>query len=172
MIVAFTLVLSVYSSSTSHAGTFMFPVQSEQVITGTTTGLGGAQVDDGVREILRESDTAPQSSIAPATQVLTAGTVVGGIFPGDVSSQDGVFVEYRETTDALEAAIGYRSNTGTNTVSSPKTRTWSGSAWSAEAEESTAGSPIRAVRMAWSPIASNTRIFVTQSDDGWLDAYA
>ncbi len=72
---------------------------------------------------------------------------------------------------AVEAEIAYRSNTGTNTVSSPKTRTGDGSTWSAEAEQASAGSPIRAVRMAWSPTAPTTRIIVTQSDDGWLDAY-
>src|SRR5207249_11276280 len=69
------------------------------------------------------------------------------------------------------AAIAYRSNTGSSTVNSAKTRTWDGTAWSAESEQATAGSPIRAVRMAWSPTDANTRISVTESDDGWLDAY-
>src|SRR5207249_2738874 len=40
-----------------------------------------------------------------------------------------------------------------------------------ETEELTAGSPLRNVRMAYSPIASDQRIVVTVSDDGWLDAY-
>jgi len=160
-------------STVSRAGTFTFPVQSEQAITGTTTGLGGAQTDDGILETLLEGDTAPDSVTAPATQTLTTGTMVGGTFPADVSSEDGVFVQYREAAanPAVEAEIAYRSNTGTNTVSSPKTRTGDGSTWSAEAEEATAGSPIRAVRMAWSPTAPTTRIIVTQSDDGWLDSY-
>ncbi|TLZ54000.1 MAG: hypothetical protein E6K15_09705, partial [Methanobacteriota archaeon] len=71
-----------------------------------------------------------------------------------------------------EAWISYQSNTGTNTVNSPKSRTWDGTSWSApETEESTAGSPLRNVRMAYSPIASDERIVVTVSDDGWLDAY-
>jgi len=387
MLVVVTLVLILPISTVSSAGTFTFPVQSEQPITGTTTGLGGAQTDDGVLETLRENDTAPDSVTAPATQTLTTGTMVGGTFPGDVSSEDGVFVQYREAAagiDAIafdsatsfaqdaaassfsfshttsgsnrvlivgvsirndlsqsvstvtyagspltflradtngvsvrselwyrvapatgantvvvtlsvsakaamgaisltgvdqstpidanagatgsgtapsvsvttvtnnawvvdaaafrstanaeptgtsgsgqtqrwsgytesggvsvnvrgkgstegpknspggvvmdwslsasvdwaisaasfrpgvEAEIAYRSNTGANTFSSPKTRTGDGSTWSAEAEQATAGSPIRAVRMAWSPIAPTTRIIVTQSDDGWLDAY-
>ncbi len=172
MLIVVTLVLILPISTVSRAGTFTFPVQSEQAITGTTTGLGGAQTDDGVLETLRESDTDPDPVTAPATQSLTTGTMIAGTFPGDLSSEDGVFVQYRETTDAVEASTGYRSNTGTNTVSSPKTRTWSGAAWNAETEQSTAGSPIRALRMAWTPTASTTRIFVTQSDDGWLDAYA
>jgi len=86
-------------------------------------------------------------------------------------SEDGVFVQYREAVPYADAAIAYRSNTGTNTVSSPKTRLWDASSWGSEGEESTAGSPIRAVRMAWSPTVPSTRIFVTESDDGWLDAY-
>ncbi|TLZ59792.1 MAG: hypothetical protein E6K13_09345 [Methanobacteriota archaeon] len=70
-----------------------------------------------------------------------------------------------------EASAAYRSNTGTNTVSSPKTRNWDGTSWTSEVEQSTAGSPIRGVRMAWSPTNLRERIGVTQSDDGYLDAY-
>ncbi len=94
--VVVALVLSLTMSTISHAATFIFPVQSEQVITGTTTGLGGAPTDDGVRETLHESDTAPDSVTAPATQALTTGTMVAGTFPGDISSEDGVLVQYRE----------------------------------------------------------------------------
>ena len=43
----------------SRAGTFTFPVQTEQVVTGTTTGIGGAQTDDGTREVLFESEEGP-----------------------------------------------------------------------------------------------------------------
>src|SRR5438093_984401 len=75
-------------------------------------------------------------------------------------------------TASEAATIEYRSNTGTNTVNSPKSRTWDGTSWSApEIEEATTGSPLRNVRMAYSPIASDERIVVTVSDDGWLDAY-
>ncbi|HLB67190.1 MAG TPA: hypothetical protein VJN63_01745 [Thermoplasmata archaeon] len=170
-LVVVALVLSLPVSGVSRAATFTFQVQSEQAITGTTTGLGGAQTDDGVHETLYESDTASDPLTAPATQTLTTGTMVGGTFPGDVAADDGVLVQYRESMDSVEAEIGYRSNTGTNTESSPKNRTWDGSTWSGEAEKATAGGPIRAVRIAWSPTTSATRIIVTQSDDGWLDAY-
>ncbi len=73
--------------------------------------------------------------------------------------------------DSLEAEIAYRSNTGSNGVSAPKNRTLDGSSWTAAAEQATAGSPIRAVRMAFSPVTADERIFVTQSDDGRLDAF-
>src|SRR2546422_1181359 len=99
------------------------------------------------------------------------GSRIAGTFPTDILSEDGVFVQYREAVRYADAAIAYRSNTGPNTVSSPKTRLWDASSWGSEGEESTAGSPIRAVRMAWSPTVPSTRIFVTESDDGWLDAY-
>src|SRR2546426_2276175 len=112
-----------------------------------------------------------QATTAPSTETITLGTKVSGTFPTDISSEDGVYVQYHESTTTSEAAIAYRSNTGTNTVSSPKTRSWDGSSWGSEAEASTAGSPIRAVRVAPSPMSSSWRIIVTESDDGWLDAY-
>ena len=210
-VVVLFLFLALPIAYTSEAGTFVFPVQTEQVITGTTSGISGAQTDDGIRESLHEVDIDADPTTAPAAQTLTLGTVVGGAFPGDIVSEDGTFIQYREAlpanandypgvqtvttgsicggsfptslqssdntylclreTTMAEAEVAYRSDTGTSTVSSPKTRTWDGSTWSGETEQSTAGSPIREVRMAWSPTAFSTRIIVTQSDDGWLDAY-
>jgi len=80
----------------SRAGAFAFPVQSEQVVIGTTTGLSGAQTDDGTREVLFESDVASDSVSPPSTQGLTTGMVVGGAFPAGIASDDGAFVQYRE----------------------------------------------------------------------------
>src|SRR5213593_4798058 len=172
LLVVAVLVLSVPMAFVSEAITWTFPVQAEQIVTGTTTGIGGAQTDNGVRETLREIDAASDPVTTPTTQTITAGSMVGGTFPGSISSQDAVYAQYREAVaGASEATAAYRSTTGTNTVNSPKTRTWDGSAWSAETEQATAGSPIRGVRMAWSPIVLGTRTFVTVSDDGWLDAY-
>src|SRR5213596_2979106 len=99
------------------------------------------------------------------------GTTYSG-FSVDVSPQNNyvALAGYFDNT-VEQAGFAYRSNTGSSTVNSAKTRTWDGTAWSAESEQATAGSPIRAVRMAWSPTDANTRIIVTESDDGWLDAY-
>jgi hypothetical protein len=172
ILVSVALVLSMPFSIVANAVTVTFPVQSEQVITGTTTGLAGAQTDDGVLESLFESDTAPDFLTVPATQTLTTGTMVAGTFPGDVSSEDGMFAQYREAAAVGEEAdIAYRSNTGASTVNGPKTRAWDGSTWTGETEQPTAGSPLRAVRMAWSSTSSTARIVVTESNDGWLDAY-
>lgn len=78
---------------------------------------------------------------------------------------------------AAEAAAGdftadvvYRSALSANGTSAPNHRNGI-SSWSAASEQADAGSPIRAIRMAQSPHSTNTRIFVTQGDDGWLDAY-
>ncbi len=89
----------------------------------------------------------------------------------DLSPQNNYVSLARSFVGDTEAQIGYRSNTGTNTVNSPKTRPWDGSAWGGETERSTSGSPIRAVRMAYSPTIASERVIVTLSDDGWLDAY-
>src|SRR5881397_168469 len=99
------------------------------------------------------------------------GTTYSG-FSVDVSPQNNyvALAGYFDNT-AEQAAIAYRSNTGSSTVNSAKTRTWDGTVWSAELEQATAGSPIRAVRMAWSHTDANSRIVITESDDGWLDAY-
>jgi len=66
MIVAVALALSVHLSSVSQAGTFTFPVQSEQVVVGASTGIAAAQTDDGIRETLSEIDVAPDSSSVPS----------------------------------------------------------------------------------------------------------
>ncbi|MFH0848407.1 MAG: hypothetical protein V1857_02760, partial [archaeon] len=77
------------------------------------------------------------------------------------------------TTSLSKAIIGYRSNTGAS-LSTPKARSWSGSAWDAsEMELSTSGSPVRWVRAAYCPLMGRyyEKIMVTLSDDGYLDAY-
>ena len=66
MIIAVALALSLHFSSVAHAGTFTFPVQSEQVVVGTSTGIASAQTDNGVLETLSEVDTAADSSSIPS----------------------------------------------------------------------------------------------------------
>ena len=117
------------------------------------------------------------------TQLATGGnwqavTNVDDVNPGsmptvstDMSNYPHIAWSQSKVVAVAGAEIAYRSNTGTNTVNSPKTRSWDGSTWGPEAEEATAGSPIRVTRMAWSPTTPNTKIFVTVSDDGFLDAY-
>jgi len=98
----------------------------------------------------------------------------------DLQSDNGAYMTFRSypfafsTTSYSRATIGYRSNTGTNFLSSPKTRSWSGTAWDAsETQLPTAGSPVRFVRVAYSTVAQyyDYKIAVVLSDDGTLDAY-
>jgi len=81
-------------------------------------------------------------------------------------------IEYAYNMAILEKAmVAYRSNTGTNLLNSPKVRVWNNqSGWGNEVELASAGSPIRFVKLAFSPVSSK-RIIVTESDDGYLDAY-
>jgi len=118
---------------------------------------------------------------APGTETITTGSKISGTFATDINSQNGVYINYRETTDSNEAWLAYRSNTGTNTVLSPKTRTWGGSSWGSETEESQAcvsGTTLLAERLAASPTTPNTWIVVDVCGDptdnvpaGTLDAY-
>jgi len=97
----------------------------------------------------------------------------------DLASNNGVHMTFRSyasqtsTTSLSRASIGYRSTTGTSS-SYPKTRNWDGSAWDGtETELPTAGSPVRWVRIAYSPLVAKyyEKIIVTLSDDGYLGAY-
>lgn len=77
--------------------------------------------------------------------------------------------------EATNAMIVYRSNTGAcaaNPLNCPKVREWNSATgtWGAETELATAGSPIRFVRIAFSPV-SGKLVIITQSDDALLDAY-
>jgi hypothetical protein len=81
-------------------------------------------------------------------------------------------VEYAYNLAILEKAmVAYISNTGTNGLNSPKVKIWNNeTGWGNEIELDSAGSPVRLVKLAFSP-KSSKRIVVTQSDDGYLDAY-
>src|SRR2546425_4783859 len=87
MIVAVALALSLHISSLAHAGTFTFPVQSEQVVVGTSTGIASAQADNGGLETLSGVFTAalldiPISAVTlvrsfPIVSYRIAGTTYG-----------------------------------------------------------------------------------------------
>ncbi len=99
----------------------------------------------------------------------------------DLQNDDSVHMTFRSyvsstsTTTKTDAFIGYRSNTGTGLLSSPKNCNWDGDdvAWGGENEMPTAESPVRFTRVACCPIENRSfeKIVVTLSDDGYLDAY-
>ncbi|MEM4336345.1 MAG: right-handed parallel beta-helix repeat-containing protein, partial [Candidatus Anstonellales archaeon] len=77
------------------------------------------------------------------------------------------------TPPELDGIIAYRSNTGVYGVYSPKIRFWNSTGngnWSNEIELQAVGSPIRYAIIKWSPISSK-KVLITQSDDGYLDAF-
>ncbi|MEM4216082.1 MAG: right-handed parallel beta-helix repeat-containing protein, partial [Candidatus Anstonellales archaeon] len=77
------------------------------------------------------------------------------------------------TPPDLDGIIAYRSNTGAYGLSSPKIRFWNSTGngnWSNEIELQAVGSPIRYAIIKWSPISSK-KVLITQSDDGYLDAF-
>jgi hypothetical protein len=72
------------------------------------------------------------------------------------------------------AIIIYRSNTGASLLSSPKERTWNGTAWSSsETEMATAGASILWVRGAYcsKQTRDHEKTVITLSNDDYLDAY-
>jgi len=112
----------------------------------------------------------------PSNYAMIKGSYVSGNLPTDVQTVDSAYFTTKTEATAFKtnACIAYRSNTGTNTLSSPKFRAWNGSTWDAsETELATAGSTVRWVRVAYCPISSRSyeKIVVTLSDDGYLDAY-
>jgi len=111
-------------------------------------------------------------------QLGSTGYISGSL--SDLQSDNNVYMIYRgypsafSTTTRTRAFIGYRSNSGTNLLSSPKGRGWSGTAWdTGETELPTAGSPVRYVRVAYSTLPQfyDYKVIATLSDDGTLDAY-
>ncbi|MCW4008861.1 MAG: hypothetical protein NWF09_09275, partial [Candidatus Bathyarchaeota archaeon] len=95
------------------------------------------------------------------------------------SSSDDVCMNFKSymssppNADKTEAFVAYRDST--TSLNTPKGRTWDGESlsWSPQGELPTANSPVRWVRVAYSPLESRSyeKIVVTLSDDGYLDAY-
>jgi hypothetical protein len=131
--------------------------------------------------IVRSASSATTTvSYNPSAHNLLASTSLVSGAVSDLVSDNGVYMTFRSyasqtsTISLSRASIGYRSNTGVSGTSSPKTRSWDGSAWEGvETELSTAGSPVKWVRAACSPLMARyyEKIIVTLSEDGYLDAY-
>jgi len=97
----------------------------------------------------------------------------------DLQSDNEVYMTFRSyvsasnTTAKTNAFIAYRDST--TSLNTSKERTWTGdtASWGSQTEIATSGSPVRFVRVAYSPIQQRSfkKIVVTLSDDGYLDAY-
>jgi hypothetical protein len=164
------------------AATTYFPSSSNiltgSFVSGDMTSL--VNVDSNYYVVRSASSATTTVSYNPSAHNLLGSTSLVSGAVSDLVSDNGVYMTFRSyasqtsTISLGRAAIGYRSNTGAFTTSSPKGRSWDGSVWEGtESELSTAGSPIRWVRAAYSPLMARyyEEIIVTLSNDGYLDAY-
>jgi hypothetical protein len=130
--------------------------------------------------IVRSAGTSTTEYNPLGYSLLGSTTLVSGTTENLVSNND-VYMTFRSyvsatsTTTKTDAFIAYRSNTGADTLKSPKNKLWDGDTvvWGNENEMPTAGSPVRFVRTAVCPLSQRAleKIVVTLSDDGYLDAY-
>jgi hypothetical protein len=150
---------------------------------GSTTLVSGATgdlvSDNSFYMTFRSYFSGTAISYNPSNYNLLGSTTLASGAVANLASDDRSYMIFNSyvsafsTTSNSRATIGYRSNTGVNVASSPKSRTWDGSSWSGESELETAGSPVRWVRVAYCPVSARyyERVMVTLSDDGNLDAY-
>lgn len=125
------------------------------------------------------NETAQAQSYYPSGFNLLNSTKHSGGVLSDLQSDDSVYMTFSSyvssssTTAKTNAFIAYRDST--TTLNTPKERTWTGdtASWGSQNEMTTANSPVRFVRVAYSPIEQRSmeKIVVTLSDDGYLDAY-
>ena len=184
---------TIYTNSTSAKVSVAAPTpitltyypNSYNIVTGTyLSGSVPASVQavDTDYFIVRSSATGTSTTAYNASGYNLFGSTkyVSGAL-SDLQSDNNVYMTYRSYVNATSASaktdafVAYRSNTGTNTVNSPKNRVWDGdtATWNNEAEMATAGSPVRFVRTAICPLSERAleKIVVTLSNDGYLDAY-
>ena len=185
---------TIYTNSTSAKVSVAAPTpitltyypNSYNIVTGTyLSGSVPASVQavDTDYFIVRSSATGTSTTAYNASGYNLFGSTkyLSGVL-SDLQSDNNFYMTFRSyvsasnTTAKTDAFIAYRSNTGTNTTSSPKNRPWDGDtvAWGSEVEMSpSAGSPVRWVRTAVCPISQRAleKIVVTLSDNGYLDAY-
>jgi hypothetical protein len=136
---------------------------------------------DGLCESFRETTSLQSNYYYPGSYQLIGATrhVSGSL--SELQLDDSIvmqFISYVSATSEsskTDALIAYRSNTGTNTLSSPKNKIWTGdsASWSGEIEMPTAGSPVRWVRSEYCPAQSRSyeAIVMTISDDKYYDLY-
>src|SRR3989304_497807 len=131
---------------------------------GNTTYVSGALTDlqsyDGAYMTFRSYFTGTSTAYNPSDYNLIGATSLVSGTVSNLASNDGSYMTSKSYLSAFSnttntrAFFGYRSNTGTNLLNSPKNRSWNGTAWySSESEMTSAGSPVRLVRVAYSPVA-------------------
>lgn len=149
---------------------------------GSTSLIGGTVSDltsnDASYMTFRSYPITTTASFNPSGYNLLGRTSLVSGSTSDLATHNGAYMILRSyisaysTTTPTRATIAYKSNSGTS-VTYPKAKTWSGTAWSGESELPNAGSTIRQTRIAYSTNSTRyyEKIAVALSDDGYLDAY-
>jgi hypothetical protein len=136
-----------------------------------------AQEEVTIENVIRSNST----SYNPTSYSLLGNTRLVSGSTNNLFSDDSIYMTTRSfasTTSAAnktDAFIAYRSNTGMDGLSSPKSRSWDGDTalWSEESEMPNAGNSVLFARVAYCPIQQRSfeKIVVTLSEEGYLDAY-
>ncbi|MCJ7760066.1 hypothetical protein MUP59_02865, partial [Candidatus Bathyarchaeota archaeon] len=136
-----------------------------------------AQEEVAIENVIRSNST----SYSPTSYSLLGNTRLVSGSTNNLVSDDSIYMTTRSfasTTSAAnktDAFIAYRSNTGTDGLSSPKSRSWDGdkALWSEESEMPNAGNSVLFATVAYCPIQQRSfeKIVVTLSEEGYLDAY-
>jgi len=186
VLIVYVLILALYNATFTDmvrgAVTTYYPSSANVSIGSYVSGdmASLVNVDTGYYVVRSAGSATTTVAYNPGAYNLLGSTSLVSGTMSDLASDNSVYMTFRSyasqpsTTSPSKATIGYRSNTGTYTLSSPKTRSWSGSAWDgSETELATAGSAVRWVRSAYCPLMARyyEKIIVTVSDDGYLDAY-
>jgi len=173
---AFLVRISVSQSEGTFYPTGYNLLGSTAYVSGT---LPDVQSDDGTYMTFQSFFTGFSTTYNPSGYNLVGATSLVGGAVSNLALDDSSYMTFKSyltfsNATNTRAFIGYRSNTGTNLLNSPKNRSWNSTAWdSSETEMPSAGSPVRLVRVAYSPVAQyyNYKIVVALSNDGTLDAY-
>jgi hypothetical protein len=133
---------------------------------------------DSIYDTLTEGGMSP-FSYYPSNYVPNGGTQFKTGTLGDLQSDNSAYMSFSayvsatSSTAKTDAYVAYRDST--TSPNTPKERAWTGETakWGSQSEMPTADSPVRFVRVAYSPIETRSfeKIVITLSDDGNLDAY-
>jgi hypothetical protein len=133
---------------------------------------------DSIYDTLTEGDTTP-FSYYPSNYVPKGGTQYKTGTLGDLQSDNSAYMSFSayvsatSPTTKTDAYVAYRDST--TILGTPKERAWTGetATWGSQSEMPTASSPVRFVRVAYSPIETRSfeKIAITLSNDGYFDAY-
>lgn len=120
-------------------------------------------------------------SYTPTGCSLLQGTRLVSGSTGNLVSDNSIYMTARSyssatsTTSKTDAFIAYRSNSGIDQLSSPKSRSWNGdtTAWNAESEMPSMGNSVLFTRVAYCPVQQRSfeKIVVTLSEEGFLSVY-